>query len=351
MPLKTFGQFIRNRVFNNFTAKLMALAMALGLWLYAYISSYTQYSDCPIPVHVHAGEGWSVVHGENLQVTARLSYPRRFEDQFKQELEAGRTYIECNVAPEPSALGQQSVTVPLTRELLVTSRDYSLKIMSFNPSKLQIELIRETARIVPVIPKTSAPPGYDVAYAVPLTATVLIRGREDIVAQLAKTGIETEKIDISSPPPDAPEWDMQPVPARIPSSVTIGDKSYPISSLEAVECHIHLVRRSVERNFTDVPIELLLPPGYSYVATPLRERTTDVQVTGPKQEVEELKRENIVLYVDLRDPKLVPQETPYTQPIYAQIVDEHQRPMSITGMSVKPAVSTCAVKISPAKPS
>ena len=70
-----------------------------------------------------------------------------------------------------------------------------------------------------------------------------------------------------------------------------------------------------------------MPPGYSYVATLLRERTTDVQVTGPKSDVEKLKKENIVLYVDVRDPKLVPQETPYTQPIYAQIVDEHQRPM------------------------
>ena len=42
MPLKTFGEFIRNHVFNNFTAKVMALAMALGLWFYAYVSSYTE---------------------------------------------------------------------------------------------------------------------------------------------------------------------------------------------------------------------------------------------------------------------------------------------------------------------
>ena len=138
--------------------------------------------------------------------------------------------------------------------------------------------------------------------------------------------------------------------ARSPSSVTIGDKSYPISCFDVVECHIRLVRQSIDRKFTDVPIELLLPPGYAYVATPLRERATDVQVTGPQHEVDELKKENIVLYVDLRDPKLVPQETPYTQPIYAEIVDEHQRPVSVTGMAVKPAISTCAVKISPAKP-
>jgi hypothetical protein len=349
MPLKTLGEFIGNHLFNNFTAKVMALAMALGLWSYAYIFSYTS-ADCQIPVRVHVSEGWSVVHGENLRVMATLSYPRRFEDPFKQELDAGKAYIECNVAPEPSALDQQSVTVPLKGTPVVTSRDYSLKVMSFKPPELTIELIRETARMVRVIPRTSAPPGYDVAYAVPVTATVMIGGRDDIVAQLVKTGVETEVMDLAPPPPDAPEWDIQQVPAHIPSSVIIGDKSYPISCSDLVVCHVHLARKSVERSFTEVPIELLLPPGYPYVATPLRERTTDVQVTGPKHDVEELKKENIVLYVDVRDPKLVPQETPYTQPIYAQIVDEHQRPVSVTGMIVKPAVSTCAVKISPAKP-
>ncbi len=359
MPLKTFGEFIRNHVFNNFTAKVMALAMALGLWYYAYISSTTEYNDFPIPVHVHAGEGWSVVHGENLQVTVTLSYPRRFDNQFKQELGAGRTYIDCNVAPEPSALDQQTVTVPLKKELLVTLGDFSLKIGGFNPSKLQIELIRETSKMVRVIPKTTAPPGYRVEYAFPLTATVMVQGREDIIAQLVKTGIETEEMDISPPPPDAPEWDIQQVPARIPSSVTIEDKSYPISCSDVVECHIHLVRLSIEKNFTEVPIELLVPPGYAYVATLLRERTTDVQVTGPKDDVEKLQKDDIVLYVDVRDAKLVPlvpQETPYTQPIYAQIVDEHQRSMLITDMAVKPVdrdgrpVSTCALKISQVKP-
>ena len=350
MPLKTFGEFVRNHVLNNFLAKVMALAMALGLWFYAYIGSTTEYNDFPIPVHVHASEGWSVVHSENLQVTATLSYPRRFDNRFKQELSAGKTYIDCNVAPEQNSLDQQSVTVPLKKELLVTSGDFSLKVGGFNPSKLQIELIRETSKMVRVIPKTSAPPGYVVAYAFPLTATVMIQGREDIIAQLVKTGIETEEMDISPPPPDAPEWDIQQVPARIPSSVTVGDKNYPITCSEPVECHIHLVRESIERSFNEVPIELLVPPGYAYVATPLRERATEVLVTGPKHDVDDLKKESIVLYVDLRSPTLVPQETPYTQPIYAQIVDEHQRPLSITGMVVKPAISTCAVKISPAKP-
>jgi hypothetical protein len=279
----------------------------------------------------------------------KLSYLRRFEDQFKQELSARKTHIDCNVAPGQSALDHDTVTVSLKKELLVTSPDFSLKIESFKPSELQIELIRETARMVPVLPKTSAPPpGYSVEYVFPLPAAVMISGGEDIIAQLLKTGIETEEMDISAPPP-LPEWDMQ-VPARIPSSVIIGGKSYSIVCTDLVQCHIHLTRVLVERDFTEVPIELLVPPGYSYAAASLRERTTDVQVTGPKSDVEALKKENIVLYVDIRDPKLVPQETPYTQPIYAQIVDEHRRSAIITDMVVKPAVSTCAVKISEVKP-
>ena len=78
-------------------------------------------------------------------------------------------------------------------------------------------------------------------------------------------------------------------------------------------------------------------------------------MTGPKNVVDALKKESILLYVDVRDTNdltkvLVPQETPYTQPLCAQIVDEHQRPVVIPGMVIKPAVFSCAVKISPAKP-
>jgi hypothetical protein len=350
MPLKTFDEIMRKHVFNNFTAKVMALAMALGLWFYAYVSSYTN-GDVEIPVHIHAGEGWAVeqilpdevVHGENVLVKVKLNYPRRFEDQFKQELSAGRTYIDCNVAPTPD---QKPVTVSLKKDLLVTPRDFSVQIESFKPPELKIELVREAARMAPVLPKLSAPPpGYRVEYAFPLTAEVMIRGPEVVVAQLVKTGIETEEINISAPRPgNREEWDLQPM-ARIPSTATFEGKSYPIACTDLVQCSIHLIRAPVEKTFAEVPIELLVPPGYPYAATLLRESTINVQVTGPKSAVEALKKENIVLYVDVRDPKLVPQETPYTQPIYAQIVDEHQR-----DMVVKPAVSTCAVKISEAKP-
>ena len=103
MPLKALGEFIRKHVFSNFTAKLMALAMAVGLWLYAYISSYTE-SDVEIPVHITWAKAGPLRlpmkrHGKTCMVKVTLSYPRRFEDQFKQELSAGKTYIDCNVAP------------------------------------------------------------------------------------------------------------------------------------------------------------------------------------------------------------------------------------------------------------
>jgi hypothetical protein len=348
MPLKTFREFIWKHVFSNLTAKVMALAMALGLWLYLYVSSYTN-SDVEVPIHIHVGEGWSVehilpdevVHGEDLRVKVKLSYPSRFEDQFKQELGAGKTYIDCNVTP---TLDQKPVTVSLKKDLLVTTRDFSLQIESFKPPELKIEVIREAAMMAPVLPKFSAPPpGYRVEYAFPLTAEVMIRGPEVVIRQLHNTGVETEEINISSPRPgNRDEWDLQPI-ARIPSTETFEGKSYPITCSDLVQCNIHLVRAPVEKIFTEVPIELLVPPGYSYVATLLRDSTIDVQVTGPKSAVEALKKANIVLSVDVRD--LVPQETPYTQPIFAQIADEHQR-----DLVVKPAVSTCAVKISEAKP-
>jgi hypothetical protein len=198
-----------------------------------------------------------------------------------------------------------------------------------------------------VLPKTSQPPpGYLVDYVFPIPAAVVISGQRDIVTQLAKTGIETEEIDISTAPPaNAAEWGPYPLPARIPAEVPVGGVMYPIRCNDQVQCRIHLIRASAERTFPAVPLGLLEPPNYAFIAD-LREQTSDVLVSGPKNTVDALKPENIVLYVDVRDPKLAPQETRYTQPVQAQIV-------GIPGgneVVVKPAIPTCAVKITEAKP-
>jgi len=349
MPLKTFGEFIRRHVLNNATAKLMALAMAVVLWLYAYISSYTSDSTVIIPIKVQTSEGWSVVHGESLEVEAQWRYPRRLEEEVRQALRDNQIYIDCSVPAGQSALDQQSKTVSLQKEPLVTPRDFSLQVMNFKPAELQIELIRETVQNVRVQPKTSAPPqGYRVEYAFPIPPTVRVRSGEKLVASLARTGIETEEIDISSAPPvnlNTVEWDS---PIRFPSTVTLDGVSYPVACLDPVHCSIRLVRIPTERTFTAVPIGLLQPPGYAYVATlPESARTAEVVVSGPKSIIDALTPDNISLYVDVRDPKLAPQETRYTQPVQAQIV-------GVPGAGdviVKPSVRDCAVKISDAKKS
>jgi hypothetical protein len=350
MALKALGEFIRKRFLSNLTAKLMALVLAVALWYYLYTVSYINLVRQTIPVYVQtASEGWSVVQEDNPEVAVTLSYPRRFEADVKDALDRGQMHLDCKVSAAPTDRDEQIVAVSLpSREAMLTApHDLPFQDVHFVPRELRVTLIREKTVSVRVLPKTSAPPpGYLLDYVFPIPAAVVISGQRDMVTQLAKTGIETDEIDISTPPPaNAAEWGPFPLPARIPGEVAVGGVSYPVRCSDQVQCRVHLSRASAVKTFPAIPLGLLEPPNYSSVAT-LHEQACDVQVSGPKSIVEALKAENIVLYVDIRDAKLVPQETPYTQPVQAQVV-------GIPGgseVAVKPALETCAVKISEAKP-
>jgi YbbR domain-containing protein len=257
----------------------------------------------------------------------------------EQAYQAGLIRVECVAAPEENKGDSQDVRVQLKGVNLSAPKALAIRWISFEPSEIEVRLVRETTGDVPVIPRLSTPPlGYEVTYKAPGRATVVLRGRKDVIAALTKTGIATEEIDISVPPPPyATEWTLTPF-ARIPSHVIFQGVKCPITCEERVQCTVVLVQKAIEKTFTSIPIRLLFPPEYPYEAS-LRERTTDVKIRGPAGIVNNVKPQNIVLYVDVSD--LKPQELRDTQRIEAQIVNVPGG----TELTIKPAIPTCAVKI------
>ena len=340
--MKTIGEFLLKHLFGNVGAKIMALVMAVALWMFAYIFSYATDSEPQsVPVVVKTPPGWSVSAGGEATTGALLVYPRRLAENVALEVRAGRVRVECEAPADPAnPADSQRIRVRLKESNLVASRELGIKSVTFVPSELQIQIVREISRPLPVIVNTSPPPpGYEIAYR-PYVAPsrVEVRGQKDIVSRA--NGIESTEIYISDPPPDnAPEWTVQPPRVRLLRHVTVGGQNYAVAVEQDVVVRVDLRMLRTERVFTGLPIRVLGRQENPFAVT-VREQSSDVRVRGPSNIVEALKPENIVLYVDLT--KLAPAAVNYTQPVESRIVNV-PRPDDLV---VTPAVATCAVKVS-----
>ncbi len=325
MTLKSFKDLIVKRLLNNMVAKLMALAMTLALWVFAYNFSYAPPATFTVPVRVPGSAGWAV-SSENDRQTAEVEviYPRRFQSQVDQMFRTlGLVYVQVRPgdALVESGPDAQDVKISLKEADLMVNRALGIKDIKFHPGSITLHYVREMSRSLRVIPRVSEPPAnYQVAYEPYCTPTaVIVRGPKNIIS--GATGIETEVIDVSAPipMPNLQDWPVTATPRLVPY-VTVGGRRYPVAiSEETVQCRILLTRTSEERTFENVPIMLLAPPDYPYVAS-LREgeSTTSVRVRGPASVVNSLKPENIVLFVDVRG--LKPIDLYHTTAIEADII-------------------------------
>lgn len=328
---------------SNMVAKLMALAMAAALWLYAFSFSYVPSTTVPIALQVTVPEGWSI-DNPPFVTEVEVNYPRRFSPQVEQAILTGAIHVAC-VAPPPED-ADEPVVIELRDSNLVAPRSLGIRVVRFVPdNRLSLRLIREITRNLPVIPRVSEPPpGYTISYKGPIPATVPVRGRKDIVSRAR--GIATIEIDISAPPPvTAVEWSIQPTVGLI-SNVEVDGVQYAVEVEQAeVQCLIILNQVQSEKLFENIPIQLMAPPDYPYQAT-LREgeSAANVTVRGPVSVVDAVRPENIVLYVDVRD--LKPRELPDIQRVEAQIL----RTPRASELFVTPSIMDVRVKISQPPP-
>ena len=329
MTLKSLREFIVRCLVGNLVTKLMALAIALALWAFAYTFSYVPSVRYSVPVRVPGREGWSVsveTEGNNDRQTVDVEflYPRRFQSQVDQLFRTGGA-VYAQVGPgealdETGSDIQDIKKVPLTEQDLVVNRALGIKVIRFDPAKINLHYVRETSKSVIVHPRLSDPPSdYQATTPYCTPRAVTVRGPKNIIS--SATEIDTEVIDISAPVPmpNLQDWSLT-VRARLTPYVTVAGQRYPVTvSEDTVECLITLTRVPAERVFENVPIQLLAPPNYPYVAS-LRdgESATSVRVSGPASVIKSLNAENIVLFVNVGS--LKPSEVYDTAAIEADIV-------------------------------
>lgn len=334
-------------VLKNLTAKLMALALAIALWAYAFSFSYSDQEKFAVRVNVKTPKGWSVVV-DPVTVDVTQTYPRRLGKERIDAAVANREItVECEAPVIDTGSDEQRFAIPLADSSLHAPRGLGLKVIGFEPREVRIKFIREMSESVDVLVQTSdPPPGYEkFTYAIP--SKVLVTGRKDVVADLARKGITTDTVYISTPPrAGAAEWQVPSQVVRLPREILFDGALCPIRTNESVQVRIDLIRKFAEpKSFPGIPIRILLPrepsPYPFDAALAERVRSADVTVTGPDSVVATLKPENILLYVDVGS-DLKPSNIPYNETVRAQIVGL----ADARDLTLKLSATDCAVKIS-----
>ena len=348
MADKTSGFSFKNIFLANITTKLMALAIAVALWLYAYNQSVVRDRTFKVPVVVVAPDGWEAVDVENRSVELTLDFPQRFEEDMERAWQNREIYVE--VRPTPGNPGEadepQSITLKQSRNL-VTGRDYGIQSVRFDPPSLVVQLVQQDEVDLQVNLVLSDPPaGYEVAGRPDISpAKIKVVGRKDILSQVSS--IATAQVDISTKHPVTHGGGTYEGRVDVEPRVVFDGKESPVSfpSGSSVNYVVRLVRKSQTKTFKDVPINISAPFGFPYsveISGGEEKRRADVEVVGPEEIVTGLSANKIHLYVRL-DADAKPTEAPKVLSVYADFID-------VTGkgaLDVKVAPANVDVQIKP----
>jgi len=306
---------------ENLTAKLMALAMALAVWFYAYNFSVVRGKTYSAPLKLLPPPGWAVVGGGTGAIDVTLDFSQRFEREVEQAYRSGQIRVECHLRPAEDGPDRQRITVSFKwPRHLVTPRDYGIRKVEFSPPSLQVEVVKETVVELPVRLRHTAPPeDFQLAGEPSVTpGRVRVRGRKDVLAEA--TDISTETVDISRAlRPELPGWEYEGTIA-LQQKVVVGGEEYAVRSADKVHYVIKLERRPAEKRFERVPVHMIVPANYPYGVEFVEEPIRGVVVRGAASVISKLNQENLVLYV-LITPAHEPRELAQPMPIYADFVD------------------------------
>jgi len=310
MALKSF--------FGQWKLMLPALLLAVILWAYANRQSTVE-GKFLLSFAVNTPDDViAIIDKKDIRVSVRGSSRaiERIED-YKGTLKI--SYVPMNIPTAEE--GEAAETVHLEPAFIEESISKSIKqsldieASKITPDFVEVTLVRMEKKELKVEPVIVGKPaeGFEVVEdGVSLyPENVTVSGPAKILKNL--TTIKTEEIDISGR--KIPYFN-----AGVNLVKAIDD--YPIEAKTTVEVIID-IRRQVEKlPLKEREIKLLLGDGFSYEAKIISKKRADVELSGPKAIIEQIrvKPELALLFVDVSD--LKPRETPYDLPVRTCLPDE-----------------------------
>ncbi|NUN22118.1 MAG: hypothetical protein HUU09_01440 [Candidatus Jettenia caeni] len=302
---------IKKIITGNILTKLMALVMAVALWLYA-INRHTGDVTEVVKLNILVPDGVAIVEQGAEEITIHLRGPQNIIDGLtsmikEQKIQATYVIEESRTEIED----QEKQTILISREHLNIPND--VKLMGLYPDKVDVVLSKlQQKRLKVNVQKKGEPAiGYSVANEFVFPSEIEVTGPLNTLKEASS--INTVPIDIDGITIEQNRTFPWRIGIDKKITVTRGDKniSVPVECKEDVRVWLQIVEQQDTKFFEKIKIKVMSPADYPYEIK-LQDEFTNIKVKGPKLVLDKLNNENILLYIDVTSLK---PPGPYKQPI------------------------------------
>jgi len=282
-------------VFGNFRLKLIALGISVIVWLFAS-SRLGEQIELSVPLNLEVPPGYQLLAQTRDRIRVRISGPQSLIAGITKELAMSRKLSE-------QELKDGRVTVDVSEDWLNIPESVmvQLKVTVLYPLQVTAYASPVSERTLPVRVLLQGKPrqGFEIVDRRIMPSQVRVQGPGCVIEELEY--VEADEFWVSDIESDL-EAEIALVAQR---SYELADGvrvTVPLKlSPGKVTLRVMVSPQEKERRFPEVPVVFLMPPDFPYeVGIGKEEANVTVVVRGLPQNVERLKADSLVAYVDLR---------------------------------------------------
>lgn len=302
---------IKKIVTGNMPTKLMALVMAVTLWLYA-INRHTGDLTEVVGLTVAVPEGIAILEQETEEITIHLRGPQNVIDTVEDMIKDRKIQARYVVQESPDVIEDE-----IKQAIFITEEHLDLpnavKLVSVYPEKVDIVLGKLQKKKLKVSLQKKGEPaiGYVIANEFIFPGEVEVTGPLNILKEASF--INTVPVDIGGITGEQNRTFPWRIVIDQKVAIKRGDKtvSVPVVCNEDVRVWLQIVEQQDTRLFEKIKIKII-GPAENHYAIKLQDEFANVKVKGPKLLLDKLNAEDVVLYIDVTSLK---PPGPYKQPI------------------------------------
>lgn len=300
---------------GNIRVKLVALVIAIALWVYA-TGRHTGELEEVIPFVISTPPGFTMLNKGTDTVMIKVRGPQNIISNFSSMVKNKKIQAAYSIAPYKKDVGDHvKETVPLDKDSL--NLPEGIHLVSVTPSKVEVTLGKLQKKYLTVrLKKEGKPaPGYKITNEFTYPSEVIVTGPSSVMMEA--TEIDTVPISINGITTDQNKTFPWGVPIEQKITFTQGEKetSVHVTCNKAVQVWLSISPQVELKKFRKIRVRVLQPPDFPFKVK-LQDRFIDLQVKGPKLILDKLQLSDIWAYVDVDS--LEP-PGPYKLPIHCTL--------------------------------